>query len=179
MTITDPGATIYYTTNGTTPTHSSTVYTAPIVVSSTTTIMAIGSQNGLSDSGVAVGHLHDQLRAATTSINFGLGFSNPVGMQFNGSTDLDDSRLQLTNGGLNQAGSAFFTTPMDIRNFTTDFTFQISDAIADGMTFTIQNSSAGATALGPSGGGLGYGPDTPGGTPGIGNSIASQIRYLQ
>jgi hypothetical protein len=171
VTLTDPGATIYYTTNGTTPTHNSAVYTGPIVVSSTTTVMAIGSQSGLSDSGVATG-IYTINSGATTSINFGLGFSNPVGMQFNGTTDLDDSRLQLTSGGLNQAGSAFFNTPMDIRNFTTDFTFQISDAVADGMTFTIQNSSAGAKALGPSGGGLGYGPDAPGGTPGIGNSIA-------
>jgi len=169
VTITDPGATIYYTTNGTMPTHNSTVYTGPISVASTETIMAIGSQSGLTDSGVATG-TYTISSGATTSINFGLGFSNPVGMQFNGSTDLDDSRLQLTNGGMNQAGSAFFTTPMDIRNFTTDFTFQISDAAADGMTFTIQNSST--TALGPSGGGLGYGPDTPGGTPGIGKSIA-------
>ena len=31
---------------------------------------------------------------------------------------------------------------------------------------------SGATALGPAGGGLGYGPDTPGGTPGIANSVA-------
>jgi hypothetical protein len=171
VTITDPGATIYYTTDGTTPTHSSTMYTAPIVVSSTTTIKAIGSKSGFTDSGVAVG-TYTINNGATTTINFGLGFSNPAGMQFNGSTDLDDSRLQLTSGGLYQAGSAFFTTPMDIRNFTTDFTFQISDAVADGMTFTIQNSSAGALALGPSGGGLGYGPDSLNGTPGIGKSIA-------
>ena len=107
-----------------------------------------------------------------TSINFGSGFSNSTGLQFNGSTDLDDSRLQLTSGQTNQAGSAFFTTPLDIRNFVTDFSFQLSDAMADGITFTIQNSSAGTTALGPYGGGLGYGPDTAGATPGIGNSIA-------
>ena len=41
---------------------------------------------------------------------------------------------------------------------------------ADGITFTIQGT--GPTALGPSGGGLGYGPDTPGGAPGIGKSVA-------
>ena len=167
----DSGATIFYTTNGSTPTHNSTVYTAAIPVSSTTTIKAIGSAGGLTDSGVSSG-TYTINTSGTTSINFGVGFSTPTGMQFNGSTDLDDSRLQLTSGLANQAGSAFFTTPMDIRNFTTDFSFQLSNAMADGMTFTIQNSSAGATALGPSGGGLGYGPDTPGGTPGIGNSVA-------
>ena len=60
-------------------------------------------------------------------------------MQFNGSTDLDDFRLQLTNGGLNQAGSAFYATPVNIQSFTTDFTFQLSNPVADGITFTIQN----------------------------------------
>ena len=75
--------------------------------------------------------------------------------------------MQLTNGGVDEAGSAFFTTPMDIRSFTTDFTFQLSDATADGITFTIQDSSSGTTALGAVGGSLEYG-----GTTKISNSVA-------
>jgi hypothetical protein len=110
--------------------------------------------------------------SATSSINFGSGFSNSTGLQFNGSTDLDDSRLQLTNGGANEAGSAFYTSLVDVGAFTSDFTFQLSDPSADGFTFTIQNSPSAAKALGPSGGGLGYGPDTPGGAAGISQSIA-------
>jgi hypothetical protein len=167
---TTPNPTIYYTTDGTQPTHASKQYTTPIAVTSTSTIKAIASSSGLNDSPVATATY--TINPNATVINFGIGFSTPTGMQLNGSTDLDDSRLQLTNGGQSEAGSAFFTTPVNISNFTTDFTFQLSDAQADGMTFTIQNSSAGATALGPAGGGLGYGPDTPGGTPGISNSIA-------
>jgi hypothetical protein len=38
----EAGATIYYTTNGTTPTTASTVYTAPISISATTTLQFIG-----------------------------------------------------------------------------------------------------------------------------------------
>ncbi len=171
---TTAGATIYYTTNGTTPNHSSPQYgTTPIPVSSTTTIMTLASSSGLSDSPVISATY--TINPNATTINYGLGFSNPAGMQFNGSTDLDDSRLQLTNGNTDEAGSAFYTTPIDIRNFTTDFTFQLSDAMADGITFTLQNSAAGATALGPEGGGLGYGPDTPGGSGGILNSVA--VKY--
>ena len=40
------GVTIYYTTDGTTPTTSSAVYTEPFVVSETTTIMAIAVKDG-------------------------------------------------------------------------------------------------------------------------------------
>jgi heme/copper-type cytochrome/quinol oxidase subunit 4 len=167
---TTPNATIYYTTDGTTPTQSSQQYTTPIAVTSASTITAIASSPGLNDSPLTAATY--TINPNATVINFGIGFATPTGLQFNGSTDLDDSRLQLTNGGTNEAGSAFYTTPVDVAQFTTDFTFQLSAAQADGMTFTIQNSSAGATALGPSGGGLGYGPDTPGGTPGISNSVA-------
>ena len=173
VTLTDDttGAVIYYTTNGTTPTYSSAVYTSPIAVSSTTTIRAIASSAGLSDSAVVNGTFTISSNG-TTPINFGLGFSNPGCMQMNGSTGLDDSRLQLTSGAAGQAGSAFCTTQVDVRGFVTDFTFQLSDAQADGITFSLQNSSAGAKALGLAGGGLGYASDTVGGSGGITPSVA-------
>jgi hypothetical protein len=48
-----PGVTIFYTTNSTTPTTSSSIYSGPITVSSTETIEAIASGNGYSQSAVA------------------------------------------------------------------------------------------------------------------------------
>ena len=48
-----PGDTIYYTTNGKKPTTSSTKYTVPISVTKTTTIKALGSATGFSNSSVA------------------------------------------------------------------------------------------------------------------------------
>ena len=109
---------------------------------------------------------------ATPTINFSNGFASVAGLTLNGTTvNSDDSRLQLTTGGANQAGSVFWNIPVNVQSFVSDFSFQLSGnaPIADGITFTIQNSAP--TALGPTGGGLGYGPDHPA-TGGIPNSVA-------
>ena len=47
------GASVYYTTNGDTPTTSSTAYTAPFEISATTTVKAIAVKDGLDNSAVA------------------------------------------------------------------------------------------------------------------------------
>ena len=53
LTCSTPSSTIYYTTNGTAPTHSSSAYSSAIAVSSTETIEAICTATGDTDSAVA------------------------------------------------------------------------------------------------------------------------------
>jgi hypothetical protein len=75
-----------------------------------------------------------------------------------------------------QRNSAFWTTPVNIQAFTTNFTFQLTSAVADGFTFTIQD--AGPTAIGGYGGYLGYGPNpVTGTTGGIARSVAIKFDF--
>jgi hypothetical protein len=106
-------------------------------------------------------------------LNFSAGFAN-AGSQltYNGIAKVNGSNLELTDGGTFEAASTFSTSAVDVTKFNTQFSFQLSAGAntADGFTFCIQ--SVGNTALGPAGGGLGYGPDHTGGTGGINHSVA-------
>ncbi len=66
-----PGVSIYYTTDGSTPTTSSTLYSGPVTVSSTETINAIGtsSASGVTNSSVGTAAYTIQLPAATPTFS--------------------------------------------------------------------------------------------------------------
>ena len=104
---------------------------------------------------------------------FGSGFT-AGGMVLNYSAKVNGTRLRLTDEGVGEAGSAWYPTPANVQTFTTDFSFQITpgtNPTADGFTFAIQGNNTSAIDTW-GGGGLGYGPDSPGGTPGIAKSVA-------
>jgi hypothetical protein len=170
VTITDPtpGATVHCTTDGSSPTATSPVC-GNVPLNATTTIHAIGTLAGFKDSAVARAKYKI---AVGGGINYGAGFIGS-GFTVNGSASLTGSRLRLTSEVANQRGSAFFGTPVNVQSFTTDFTIQQLYAQADGMTFCIQNT--GLTALGASGGALGYGPDS---LTGIDHSVAIKFDLL-
>ena len=155
LTDTDTAATIYYTTDGSTPTAASKQYTGPITVEVSQTINAIALDPNLTNSDITSAAF---VILAGLQINFSNGFSTTTGLTFNGTTAVDDTRLQLTDGNLNEAGSVFWNTPVNVQAFTTNFTFQLSSPtpaqMANGFTFTIQNDAP--TALGGDSAGLGY-----------------------
>jgi hypothetical protein len=95
-----------------------------------------------------------------TTLDYSNGFTNATGIQTNGSAYFMQGALTLTQLFF-ATGAAFTASPQPIRQFATDFTFQLGTN-ADGITFTIQNNSA--TTIGTTGKSLGYG--------GIANSIA-------
>jgi len=158
-------ATSYLIEKSTDGTNFSTAGTAP---AGATTIAIGGLQplthyyfrthgaNSLGDSS-----LSNVAEATTTDqvaqIDYSSGFEDISGLTLNGSAHLNGTKLELTDEVTGaQAGSAFYTEPVDITSWTSQFTFQIGAGadIADGMTFTIQR--VGPTALGNIGGSLGY-----------------------
>jgi len=125
-----------------------------IPVTATTTVNAIATAPNFASSAMATSVITIQ-GTATASVNFGSGFT-AAGMQVNGSAVLNGTALQLTdnNPAGYEAGSAYWTTPVNVQSFTSNFTFQLTNASADGFTFVLQNN--GLTSVGAAGGGLGF-----------------------
>lgn len=148
-----PGATIFYTTDGTMPGINSPTFKTPLPIATTTTLQAVAQAPGQPPSTMSL---------ATYTINppkpAAIDFSNgfPAGsMQVNGSASLSGTHLRLTDGKTFQAGSAFFPSPMGVAAFVSDFSFQLTSPGADGIALVIQN--AGGSALGAFGQDLGFG----------------------
>jgi len=133
-----PGATIYYTTDGSTPTTSSRVYSAAIPVAVTTTINAIATASGYSNSSVSTAVYTISLAAS------GPTFTPPPGIYTSAqSVTLADSTAgatiyYTTDGSTPTTSSAVYSSPITVTNAKTTI-----QAIATASGYTTSTVTAG------------------------------------
>jgi sugar lactone lactonase YvrE len=149
VTITDStsGATIYYTTDGTTPTIASTLYTGPVTVSSTETINAIAAATGYTSSAVASATYTINLPAAAKPV-FSLAAGTYTAVQTVTITDSTAGATiyYTTDGSTPTAASRLYTGPITVLatetiEAITVATGYTSSAVAS-ATYTINLSAA-------------------------------------
>ena len=119
LSTTSPGAAIYYTLDGSTPTTSSTPYTGPFPVSTTTTVQSLGARTGWTCSGVT---------SATYTMNFGT-LSAPTASPAAGtyvtsvsvslSASSGASIYYTTDGSTPTKSSTLYTGPVTLNRTTT------------------------------------------------------------
>ena len=95
------GATIYYTTDGSTPTANSSVYSSAISVSSTQTIKAFAKKNGLTDSEMATAEY-----TITEGPDVVLDFTSNTVWQFPTSKQIDEGTYTNGDYTIKVAGSS-------------------------------------------------------------------------
>jgi len=114
LTDTTAGATIYYTTNGTTPTSSSTVYSGAISVTSTETIKAIATAPGSSSSAVGSATYTLTLPAATPAFSPAVGTYTTIQSVTITSATPSATIYYTTNGTAPTTSSTVYTGPITV-----------------------------------------------------------------
>jgi hypothetical protein len=151
VTISGPsGATIYYTTNGTPPTESSSVYSGPLTISASTIVQAMaGSVSNWTNSFPVLADYQIQT-SGLPKINYPSGLSGSSGrIALNGTAAISGTAIALTDtvseSGA-EVGSAFYIAPVLISSFSTLFEFQFTGpSTQNGLAFVIQNQIPAST----------------------------------
>src|SRR6266568_3265685 len=124
------GATIYYTTDGSTPTTSSAVYTGALTFTQTTTLKAMAAASGMTNSAVASATYTVQQRVATPTFSPGGGtYTGSVTVSINDASS-GATIYYTTNGSTPTTSSAVYTGAL---TFTQTTTLKAM-AAASGMT---------------------------------------------
>ncbi len=134
-----------------TPTPDGKFFEGTVAVSVTNGFLTVGNAPGSMNNKI---DCVDITQTTASGVDYGSGFAGANDLQRNGGAALNGTRLRLTDGGLGEARSAFVVPLLNVQTFTSAFSFQLINPAADGFTFTLQGLDP--TALGESGGGLGY-----------------------
>ena len=114
------GSTIYYTTNGATPTTSSPVYGGPVTVSSTETLKAIATVNGYSTSAVgSAAYIINLPVTATPTFNVPSGTYTSSQSVLIADTSPGSIVYYTTNGATPTTSSAVFSSPLTVSSTET------------------------------------------------------------
>jgi hypothetical protein len=136
LSTTTAGASIYYTTDGTTPTTSSSKYLGPITIQSTTTIKALAAAQNLANSAVTTGAYTIETPAAAPIFNPAPGtFSGGVEVTMSTSTS-GATIYYTTNGTTPNTSSPKFAGPVLVHGTTTIKAFAAAAGLANSTVTT-------------------------------------------
>jgi hypothetical protein len=149
---TTPGASIYYTLNGTTPSASSTLYTSSITISDTTTLKAIAVKNGMNNSDILEAVYTINLYPDTAAIPT----ANPPGGTYNTaqtvtlSTTTDGASIYYTISG-STPDTIYNNSPLPIPYSLTIKAIAVKDGMNNSKvmteTYTIDSGTETPIAL--------------------------------
>ena len=114
----NPGATIYYTTDDSTPTTASTQYAGPLTVSTTTTIRAMAAGVGYGASAIASGTYNITAATPTFSLAPGGTFTTPRSVAL-GEDSPGAMIYYTTDGSTPTTASNLYTGPFTVSTTTT------------------------------------------------------------
>ena len=151
-----PGATIYYTTNGSTPTTASTKYTTAIAVTSTETIKAIAVASGYTNSAVASGTYTITQTAATPVFSVAAGTYKSTQTVTITDTTSGAVIYYTTNGTTPTGSSTKYTAAISVTSTETIEAIAIASGYTNSAvasaTYTIQIPTVGTPTFSPAAG---------------------------
>jgi N-acetylneuraminic acid mutarotase/transcription elongation GreA/GreB family factor len=156
LTTATDGATIHYTTDGSAPTGSSPVYSAPIAVTSPQTIKAIAVKGGMTDSAIMTEAYTLMAQATMPTANPGFTGS---GMAIALTTATDGATIHYTtDGSAPTASSPVYTAPIPIAVSQTIKAIAVKSGMTDSaeMMFVVMVHAA-KPAANPAGGAVASG----------------------
>jgi uncharacterized repeat protein (TIGR03806 family) len=133
-----PGTAIYYTLDGTVPTSSSTLYTAPFAITSTLNVQAIAVKSGAVNSGVASASFVNTAQAGNGIGLLGQYWTNTTGVAFTNISFSTPATLVRTDAVVNFNWSTNGPDPsIGQTNFTASWTGSVQAQYNETYTFMV------------------------------------------